>query len=386
MGTHIMCTADTLQRVPSWKEAALRKRARPSTASPRDRSIVETAPALKSRYSPLKDDFLAQHRSDHSRLRRGSAPDISSASPTSKQVRTRGVASAPRLRRRTLPEIVGAGKVAQLPSVAAGSAKSLAASVQIPRKHYRLIKAIFDDHDSDHDGWITQEEFVAAVSRADKKKAEDERLRIKSRFHDEGVGDSVGAMAEEHYLRGAHSQRQHAAAMFQAVTSKKAPQDAHHISMLDFLCFYHPHLPRAAVKRAHEKYTKKPAPPPKKRTLSDVEGAKEEVQRIFAGLDSNRDGLVRMRSLEPLMLRLGITEKDVEGWLEELPPVLQRAGGNLTEGGSICRKKSKLNLQDMEKLLEPVFLPPSPKKLTREQINKQLEFNKELVLDAMYGN
>lgn len=263
--------------------------------------------------------------------------------------------------------------------------KALATTVQIPRKHYAVIKAIFDDHDGDSDGFITQEEFIEAVSRADQTRANDEKERVKKRYFDSGIGDTVAALAEHRYLHGAHAQRQHASAMFLTMVAKKPEEEMHQISLEEFVHMYFPHLSRAAVKKACDKYQKKP-PPQKRKTLADVKGALEEVQAVFAGLDSDNDGLVRVRSLEPLMMKLGISERDVEDWLKELPPVLLRATGELKEGASISRMKSTLNIQDMERLLEPVLLPASPKKLSKKEIDRKIEYQKELALDVMYGH
>jgi len=355
--------------VPSWKHAATKRR-RPKSAE--ETKDVIDLPTIKARYSPLKDDFVAKGRE-----RRQSVPNVSRQCASSKQVRTRGVISAPRLRRRTLPQIEA------LPASSRPSVKLLPAAVQIPRKHYTVVKAIFDEHDEDGDGHITLEEFIEAVSRSDQRKAEDERERIRKKFFDEHLGDTVAMLAEDRYLKGSQAQKQHAAAMFLSVTSKNG---AAQISLLDFMCMYFPHLSRAAVKRACDKYKKPPPPPAKKKTLGDVAGAREEVAQVFAGLDSDGDGLVRMRSLEPLMARLGISKQDLQDWLAELPPALQRARNHtLVEGSSLTRMKSKINLQDMEKLLEPVFLPKSPKAQTKDQIAAQIERAQALALDAVYG-
>merc|ERR1711939_835384 len=78
----------------------------------------------------------------------------------------------------------------------------LPTKVQIPRKLFNLVKAIFNEHDHDRDGFITEEEFVAAVTRADERKAEQEAERIKRRFHDKNVGETVGALAAQRSVIG----------------------------------------------------------------------------------------------------------------------------------------------------------------------------------------
>jgi len=269
----------------------------------------------------------------------------------------------------------------------------LPTKVQIPRKLFNLVKAIFNEHDHDRDGFITEEEFVAAVTRADERKAEQEAERIKRRFHDKNVGETVGALAAQRSVMGTKARKQHASAMFQSASRHKTPQNAGQLSLLDFVAMYFPHLPRAAVRHACEKYAEKPVPAPPKKTLANVVGAKEEIQQIFEGLQTaqtamgvDSNGVVRVKSLAPLMFKLGITEKDVEGWLSELPPALYRAQGELGKGSALCRMKSTLNLQDMERLLAPLFMPKSPKAPSKECILKQIEFNKDLALDAIYGH
>merc|ERR1711959_762893 len=42
-------------------------------------------------------------------------------------------------------------------------------AVQIPRKHFQVVHAIFKEHDADGDGLITREEFVKAVQRLESR-------------------------------------------------------------------------------------------------------------------------------------------------------------------------------------------------------------------------
>lgn len=345
-------------------------------------------PPLKARYNPLNDDFIARER-----RRRQSAPVIVTAPNVTDEKRS---ATPPctkpqsaRAPRRHRPRTGDAHLSTKEPFAAPlpGSVKALATTVQIPRKQFKLIKKIFDEHDADNDGVLTLDEFVAAVAKADVRKAEQEGDRVKAKFFDEVVGDTIGEMAERSYLKGAHAQRRHAAGMFQAIMRKKtASCSTQVLSLLDFLVLYFPHLPRSAVKRAYDKYTKPPPPPPKRKTLGDVDGAKEEIAQMFRGLDRDQDGLVRMRSLKPLMSQLGISEQDTDDWLAELPPPLHRAqaGLNALKDPQMSRKKSKLTIQDLECLLEPVFVQ-SPKKMTKEDIAKQIELNHDIAMDVMYG-
>jgi len=263
-----------------------------------------------------------------------------------------------------------------------GSAANLATKVQIPRKLYKVVKKIFDDHDQDKDGYITQEEFVAAVCRADEKTAEEHGERARQRYFDQTVGETMAAKVEKSHMDGDKARRVHACSMFQACTCKR--QEAQ-ISLLDFVAMYFPHLSRSAVKHAIDKHTKKAPAPPKKKTLDDVDGAKEEILAMFQGLDSDRDGLVRMRSLRPKLQELGISEADLDEWVAELPPALVRAQGELKEGSSLQRNKSKLNLEDMQCLLTPVFMPATPSQENLHKIKQQIELNADLALDVIYA-
>merc|ERR1712100_167492 len=122
----------------------------------------------------------------------------------------------------------------------------------------------------------------------------------------------------------------HAHAMFESFTSKKAPSETmQYITLVDFMSMFFPHLPRGAVKKAVAHYEKPPPPPPKKMQLQDLPEAKEEIKEMFDGLDSDKDGLVRVSSLKPLMADLGISEKDLADWMTELPPVLHRPQGGV---------------------------------------------------------
>lgn len=268
-----------------------------------------------------------------------------------------------------------------------GSVQALAKKVQISRKQWGVIKAVWDDHDKKKLGWIGEPEFLKAVLCLDERKAEREGERIRSRYFDKDVGDTVGALAELDKLSGDQARGRHAAAMFRAVVEAagKTGEEQDRIELVDFVALFFPHLQRAAVRRACEHYCEKPAPPPKIKTfeekLEEAPGAKEEIREIFERLDGNKDGLVRMKSLEPMMVELGITQKDIQGWMLDMPH-----GKGL---GAMGRMKSKLDVDDMQQLLGPSYILPSPKVKSRvvegEEIKQQIAFNQDILLEVMYG-
>lgn len=274
---------------------------------------------------------------------------------------------------------------------------------QIPRKRWKFLKRIFDEH-SDGSGFITEAAFVEAVIRQDERKAEDHARHIQSKFHDADVGSTIGAMAEKAYLASPYfARRQHAQAMFYSFVDRKAqdmtatwkkrnnPEEGAKISLLDFMCLNTPHLPRDAVRKACEFYSPLPPPPPKEEKLADIEGAKEEVAQIFQALDVDGDGVVKVKNLEPLMVKLGITKKDVNDWLSELPPSLHRVEASLTpDVPPLTKMKSKLGLLDLEKIMAPVYLkiPEQPGTATSndlEEIQKRIEWNEKIAMDVIYG-
>lgn len=282
-------------------------------------------------------------------------------------------------------------------------------STQIPRKRWNFLKNIFDEH-SDGSGFITESAFVEAVVRADKKKAEDHAKHVKSRFHDQNVGSTIGNMAEKAYLDSpTYARRQHATAMFYSFIDKKAKNmtatwkkrddltEGTKISLLDFMCLNIPHLPRDAVRRACEFYAEKPPPPPKEEKLSDVEGAKEEIAEMFKALDKDRDGILKVKNLEPVLIQLGITKNDMDAWLGELPPSLHRVKGasRLDISGrlpQLTKQKSKLDIFDLERLMEPVYVsrngnikPELAKEDSLEDIQKRIAWNEKIANDVIYG-
>lgn len=270
---------------------------------------------------------------------------------------------------------------AQLPPLP-GSVKALATKVQIPRKQFNIIKAVWDDHDKQKLGYIGEHDFIQAVLRLDEKKAEREGERIRARYLDKRVGDTVGALAELRCMESAKARSRHAAGMFRTVAEGAGKPEHHNrIELLDFVALFFPHLPRSAVRRACEHYCEKPPPPPPPKTfdekLDETPGARDEIKDIFERLDSDHDGLVRMKSLEPIMVELGITQNDIKGWLEDMTP------------GVMSRMKSKLDVDDMQQLLGPTYIPPSPKRKDNasegEEIKDQIAFNQDILLDVLYG-
>merc|ERR1711988_1801080 len=229
-----MCRIVDLQRAPSWEGAQQRQKRNTTTET---RAPATSHPVLK-KYSPLH-----------------STPAIASHG--------------------LLPPV-----------------KPVGVKVQIPKSLFNLVKSIFDEHDMDGDRQIDENEFIEAVGRADEKSAEQEAARIKERYFDQQVGGTIAAMAEKRRLLGSEARRRHARGMFHSVTSKKSTHEQH-ITLLDWVSMFFPHLPRSAVKKACDKYA--PEQPPtvvKKKTLNDINGAKEEIGDMFLGLDADRDGLV----------------------------------------------------------------------------------------------
>lgn len=226
---------------------------------------------------------------------------------------------------------------------------------------FNLVWQIFKEHDSDGDGLITENEFAAAVSRV----GVDDNRSFKAR---PTTGVSLG---------------QHSFGIYERIMSKER-QVHGGISLVQFVHLYFPHLSRAEVERTVKHYTYEPPPPPPvERTLSDVEGAKEEIEEIFKKLDGDKDGLVRVKSLEPMFLRTGLRSGDVQEWLKEIG--LQ--GTHATEAEKkLERLKSKLDLRDMEKLLGPVYVGSSEDQpATTKQIQKQIDWNRDLALDVIYA-
>merc|ERR1711988_167471 len=236
------------------------------------------------------------------------------------------------------------------------SSSLLPDKVQIPRKLFKVVHEVFKEYDCDGDGLVTRDEFILAASRCSQERS---LVGVKR------PSASVAFTA-------------HAAAMFEAATRRLPAAERDALDLASFVAMYFPHLPKSAVARACHRYTYKPppvVPPPK--TLDDCDGAKDEIAAIFDNLDGDHDGLVRVRSLEPLLQRIGISQRDVQGWLQELE---SPHAGTL----QLHRLKSKLDVGDLEKLLAPVYVeaehPVEERRdLTMEEMQRRLQWNQELV-------
>jgi len=230
--------------------------------------------------------------------------------------------------------------------------------VAIPRKAFAVVQALFQDYDRDGDGLISLDEFCAAVARQ----------------HD----DDAALLGRQPRILS------HAEAIYESIMRREKIRPAG-IGLVQFVSLYFAHLSRADVERAVRKYTyKAPLRPPRETTLEDIEGAKEEIKGIFASLDSDHDGLVRVASLEPMFQRTGLGETTIHEWLRNLG--LQ---GSLEEPQQLERLKSKLDLGDLTELLAPVYIDSAKEKMsyaTAREIQRKLDFNSDLKLSVLYDH
>jgi len=229
--------------------------------------------------------------------------------------------------------------------------------VQIARKLFKVIYAVFKEHDEDGDGVITQDEFIHAVMRVEQR---------------ELVGRYSEGMRQLRPTAG-ETLEKHAVAMLDTLTRSRRI-DGEGISLETFVGLYFPYLPKHEVKRACDYYTYKPPKPvKKKKTIEDVEGAREEISAIFERMDSDHDGFVRVSSMRPMLKKIGIQDEDMDEWLQELP------------GANLQRMKSKLDATDVENLLAPTYIAEvqSPKQLSKAELERQMEWNKEIYLDVI---
>lgn len=232
--------------------------------------------------------------------------------------------------------------------------------MQIPKKHFNVVHSIFIEHDTDGNGLIDREEFGAAVRRLEERDDSTWR-KLKG-----AAGDS-GSLA---------------AAMYESAARKNKKRDG--ITLSQFVGLFFPYLPQAEVERACHHYTYKPPPPPKpEKTLDDVEGAREEIDAIFHSLDKENDGFVKVSALQPMMQRIGISEQEAQNWISNLPsngPWYKRVPG-------LQRKKSKLDQKDIEDLLAPTYIEAaeSPQAKTKEQLQRELDWNSELYTEMLGG-
>lgn len=233
--------------------------------------------------------------------------------------------------------------------------------VKIPRKVFNLVWSIFREHDKDGDGFISEDEFAQAVGRAGQDDGRPYKVRP-------STGVSLG---------------QHSRDIYDRIMSRERLVHGG-ISLIQFVHLYFPHLSRAEVERTCHHYTYvAPPPPPQQKTLEDVEGARDEIEAIFRKLDGDNDGLVRVKSLEPMFLRTGLRSSDVQEWLKEIG--LQ--GSHATDAQKkMERLKSKLDLQDMEKLLGPVYIGSAEgRQQSLDQIQRSIDWNRDLALDVIYA-
>jgi len=221
--------------------------------------------------------------------------------------------------------------------------------IQIPRKLFNVIRAIFQEHDTDGDGVITREEFTTALRR----------------------------FQTQENPRWIKQLENHAEAMHEAVTRKSIKcQQRGGITLVQFVALYFPHLPMSVVERACHHYTyTPPPPPPKEKTLDDIDGARAEITAIFDNYDTDHDGFVRVKSLQALFHNIGVSEQEASEWLSNLP----------SNQHSLCRLKSKLDVTDMEHLLAPTYIAQAltPRALSYEQLQQRLDWNNELYLDLI---
>jgi len=227
------------------------------------------------------------------------------------------------------------------------------------------------------DGCISEAELIAAVAKADERIAERQNKRMQHSLF--AHGHMLGEKRERAAV--ARINPMIASGMFKAVVRKKMrvaelqqTTNLHmdSITLVDFMALCHPHLPRSSVKRAIRHYDEKPSKP--KKTLD--EGAREEISMIFEHLDKDHDGLVRVKSLRPLLNKLGIQDGDLTSWLTDLKH---------KETNELCRAKSKLNEDDFSQLLEPVYMPQTPQVMSREEEQRKLDQALEFAADVMYG-
>jgi len=230
--------------------------------------------------------------------------------------------------------------------------------VQIPRKLFDLVHSLFLEHDGERDGVISQEEFVKAVQSHNGDESQGATLQRKVR---PSAGETL---------------RTHAADMYESVIRRSQQcQDANGITLASFCALYFPHLPFCEVERACRHYTyRPPTPPPRETTLDDIEGGREEICDIFEALDSDHDGFVRMKSLEPMLQRIGVSREEVAEWLGSLP------------NRGVQRTLSKIDKLDLVDIMAPSYVARvegPAKDLTMDEIQRQHEWNEEIYMQLI---
>jgi len=277
-------------------------------------------------------------------------------------------------RRSSLPSLVEkptepAGRPTRKQSKSGSASERLKSAhprVKIPPKEYFKIKRVFDEHDKDQDGVITQEEFVKAISRLEGGFDEIEErfsyLKQNQRTKPDGV--EVDPVDRSHRARrGFHMTLQrHAEDMFLGIMAKEE-HNRGGITLPMLVNFYYPHLDRAAIHQICQHYHKEQPVPvlTKEKTIQDIHGAEEEIRGIFESIERNPDGLLRVQDLGPLLQRTGLRESDLEEWLAELPvesptPISSDMGPKQIDRTATRRKQSLLNFEDFKRLLAPVYL------------------------------
>jgi len=374
MGTHaaaqqhtIMSTA-ALTRAPSWEGAQNRK------MKERQERLVKKSTPRTNIEPPPQDLFSKPSTPPKNRLTPLQMRPAALTPPTS----TPG--SSHRRRRNTLPELGPvrlptnpkdrkrpSKRVSTVRACAAPPASTVQGSqvdsgkVQIPKKLFQCVHMVFKEHDADGDGIITQDEFVSMVQRAESRKND----QLPECMPRRKVRPSTGEILENQAMSMHESVMRHS----------ESCQQRGGITLVSFMALYFPYLPLHEVERACQHYVRPPTPPPPppKKTLDDIEGGREEITEIFDRLDTDRDGLVRMKSLEPMLQRIGISRQEVDDWITQLP------------SNKMQRCKSKIDAQDLEHLLAPSYVAriESPVQKTRAQIERDLEWNRELYLDVI---
>jgi len=326
-----------LQRAPSWEGASSKLRETPRRLAP-----LPSAPTVQAQ-PPVPQSTVQtsiRNPTTKKRRRRATLPELQQVPALPKPAKRASTA-------RTV--LLGA------PKAIASEAGSTERKVQIPKKLFNLVHAIFIEHDEDGDGIICQEEFVRAVAAMNER---DDGSRRKVRpSHSEVVG-------------------KHALDMYQSALRKSIRGDGKGITLASFCAMYFSHLPFHEVERACMHYTyRPPTPTPRETTVGDIEGAQDEIKAIFDALDTDHDGLVRMKSLEPMLQRIGISTQEVSEWLEQLP---SRPG--------VQRTLSKIDAMDLESIMAPSYIARvegPAKNLTMEELKRQHEWNEEIYMQLI---
>merc|ERR1719482_1398965 len=101
------------------------------------------------------------------------------------------------------------------------------------------------------------------------------------------------------------------------------------------------------------------------------------IHSTTASLSKHLSHYISPTSHRPLFHRIGLTDEDTREWLQNLPSAAQ-----------LERRVSKLDANDLEHLLAPTYIaqvlsPQEP--LSREQLERQMEWNREIYVDILGG-